>query len=196
MYITEIESFIPGIIKQRNNEAKQWLQANIKDLNKPVSNVEEFVQQNSYYNYANDNFQQVRDRVDYFNQIYNLMSEFNLKVKKEDKDSFTESMQAIAQLSTIIQNVESQQEGNKETFKKTLNELIPKLDHQINELFSQAQDDKFLEGDADMNETIKVLDGLEEEFKQLEERSTTYNKWQEVLDTQPTIFESLDDCRE
>jgi hypothetical protein len=53
------------------------------------------------------------------------LAEFQLKVKKEDKDNFTESVQQISQLSTIVGNVESQQEGSMETFKRTLNELIP-----------------------------------------------------------------------
>ena len=77
--------------------------------------------------YTNDNFQNVRDRVDLFGQIYNTLAEFQLKVKKEDKDNFTECVQQISQLSSIIQSVESTQESNTETFKKTLNELIPQL---------------------------------------------------------------------
>lgn len=43
--------------------------------------------------YTNDNFQNVRDRVDLFGQIYNTLAEFSLKVKKEDKDNFTECVQ-------------------------------------------------------------------------------------------------------
>ena len=67
----------------------------------------------------------IRDKVDLYGQYYNALAEFQLKVKKEDKDNFTESIQLISQLSTIVANVESQQDSNMETFKKTLNELIP-----------------------------------------------------------------------
>jgi hypothetical protein len=35
------------------------------------------------------------------------LAEFQLKVKKEDRDSFTESVQQISQLSNIVGNVES-----------------------------------------------------------------------------------------
>jgi len=41
-------------------------------------------------NYANENFQGVRDKVDLYGQYYNCLAEFSLKVKKEDKDNFTE----------------------------------------------------------------------------------------------------------
>ena len=71
------------------------------------------------------------------------MSNFNLKVKKEDKDLFNESMAQISQLSNIMQNVESSQETNKENYKKTLNQLIPKLDKEINELFDGAKAPQF-----------------------------------------------------
>jgi dynein heavy chain len=129
-------------------------------------------------------------------QIHAKLDEFQMKVKKEDKDAFNESLAAISTLSNIIQTVESAQEGNKELFKKTLNELVPKLDKEINELFEEAQDKQFLDGKSDMFEMLKVLDGIEARFKELETRSTTYNKWQEVLETQPTVFENLDGTRE
>lgn len=106
-----------------------------------------------------------------------------MKVKKEDKDSFNESLANIATLSNIIQNVESAQEGNKELFKKTLNQLVPKLNVEINDLFEEGQDKQFLDGKSDMFEMIKKLDGIEDRLKELEERSEKYNKWQEVLET-------------
>lgn len=65
-YITQIESSIPVVVKERNEEAKKWLQQNIRNLSKSVTNVEEFVEQNSHYNYSSDHFQTYRDRVDLF----------------------------------------------------------------------------------------------------------------------------------
>jgi hypothetical protein len=129
-------------------------------------------------------------------QIHAKLDEFQMKVKKEDKDAFTESLANISTLSNIIQEVESAQEENKERFKKTLNELVPKLDKEINELYEEAQHKQFLDGKSDMFEMLKVLDGIEARFKELETRSITYNKWQEVLETQPTVFENLDGTRE
>ena len=87
-------------------------------------------------------------------------------------------------------------EANKTRFKKTLNELVPKLNTEINEIFEQAQDPKFLSGTSDMYDILKVLGGIEAEFKAAEQTSLKYNKWQEVLETQPTVFENLDNCRE
>ena len=126
-YIAQIESMIPKVIRERTDESKKWLRKAISNLGKPVTNVEEFVEQNGHLVYVNENFQNVRDRVDLYGQIYNTLTEFQLKVKKEDKDNFTESVQQISQLSNIVGNVESQQEGSMETFKRTLNELIPQL---------------------------------------------------------------------
>jgi len=75
---------------------------------------------------------------------------------------------------------------------------VPKLDGEINEHFDSAQDPKFLDGNNldNIYEIIGELDGIEAKFKELEERKETYNKWQQVLETQPTVFENLEDCRE
>ena len=55
-------------------------------------------------------------------QIYAVFKEAEkdagIKVKKEDEESFKESMQCISLLSNIKEGVESSQEQNKETFKK------------------------------------------------------------------------------
>jgi hypothetical protein len=91
-YIAQIESMIPKVIRERTDESKKWLRKAISNLGKPVTNVEEFVEQNGHLVYVNENFQNVRDRVDLYGQIYNTLAEFQLKVKKEDKDNFTESV--------------------------------------------------------------------------------------------------------
>jgi len=93
-------------------------------------------------------------------QVYNVLSTFNLKVKKEDKDSFNDSMTNISQLSNLMQSVESTQESNKEQFKKTLNQLIPKLDKEINELFEDAQAPEFLQN-SDKFEMLEKLEAIE-----------------------------------
>lgn len=120
-----------------------------------------------------------------YGQVYNVLAEFSLKVPKEDKDSFNETISAISKLAGYIQKIETEQEGNKEKFKKTLNELIPKLDTEINELFEKAKQPKYLDGDnmERLSEVLQELDAVEATFKQLEERKETYNKWQEVLET-------------
>jgi DNA-directed RNA polymerase subunit F len=78
-----------------------------------------------------------------------------------------------------IQKVETEQEGNKEKFKNTLNDLIPKLDTEINVLFEKAQNPKYLEGEnmEKMFDILAELDEIEATFKELEQRKDTYNKW-------------------
>ena len=91
---------------------------NIDNLQKQVGDVEDFVEQNNNLTSANDAFQEKRDSVDLYGMYYNILSEFNLKVKKDDKDNFNEVVSLIQQLQTIISNVEGQQDSNQETFKK------------------------------------------------------------------------------
>jgi len=102
-----------------------------------------------------------------------------MKVKKEDKDSFNEALTMIANLQNIITNVEQKQEESTEKFKKSLNELIPQLDAEINELFEKSKDEKFLKEESlgDMYDMLKQLDAIEEKFNELEATATKYNSW-------------------
>lgn len=56
-YIQQLETFIPEVIRDRNEHSKKWLDKQIRDLSKPDTGVEDFVEQNAFYTYANDNFQ-------------------------------------------------------------------------------------------------------------------------------------------
>lgn len=161
-------------------------------------NVDDFVEQNGYYNETSDNFQNERDKIDMYGQTHGILLEFQLKVKKEDKDSLTESISAVSKLNLLIQKIETEQEPNKEKFKKELIQLIPKLDEDINELLELAINPKFLNGDNmdKMYDIISELDGIEAKFKELEALKEKYNKYQEVLETTPTVFENLEECRE
>jgi hypothetical protein len=47
-----------------------------------------------------------------------------------------------------------------------------------------------------MFDILRVLLEYEDKFKALEATSLKYNRQQEVLETQPTVFENLDECRE
>ena len=64
-----------------------------------------------------------------------------------------------------------------ETFKKTLNELIPQLNSQIDGLAEEVQNPLFLSGEANMFDMIRTLDELEARYKELENRSMKYNQW-------------------
>ena len=76
--------------------------------------------------------------------------------------------------------------------------MVPVLDREINELYDMCQDKKFLNGE-NMERTFDILKDLQEiedRFKKHESDAVKMNEWQEVLETQPTVFENLDSCRE
>ena len=91
-YIKHLEQDIPEVVKKRNDDAKKWLETRIKELEISIHTVEDFVQQQTYYNFTNEHFQTQRDSIDMFGQTHNVLNEFTLKVKKEDKDSLSESV--------------------------------------------------------------------------------------------------------
>jgi len=64
--------------------------------------------------------------------MYDMLNMKNLKVGKEDLESFKESIGAIKRLNQVIENVENAQEDNRGKFKKDLDEMIPKLTDELN----------------------------------------------------------------
>jgi uncharacterized protein YjbK len=64
--------------------------------------VDDFVEQNGYYNETSDNFQLERDKIDMYGQTFNILTDFTLKIKKEDTESLKESNQAITKLNGLI----------------------------------------------------------------------------------------------
>jgi len=50
--ILDIEAVVPKIIRQRVDVSKTWLQTQTKNLQKQVTNVEEFVAQNNHLSYT------------------------------------------------------------------------------------------------------------------------------------------------
>ena len=63
-----------------------------------------------------------------------------------------------------------------------MNELIPKLDKEINLIFDVSKHPKYLNGDniEKMFNFLKDLSEMEAKFKTLEEESLKYNRWQEI----------------
>jgi hypothetical protein len=65
-YIAQLEKEIPDVIRKRNEDSKKWLEKRIKLLEIQIMNVDDFVEQNSYYNETSDNFQNERDKIDMY----------------------------------------------------------------------------------------------------------------------------------
>ena len=107
------------------------------------------------------------------------MQDHQLNIRKEDTELQKETIQEISRLAGLISQVEGQQDSQKEVFKKSLNEMIPKLDDQINELFEVSKDPKFLNGDniEKIEEMLIELNEIEQRFNDHEETATKYNKW-------------------
>ena len=55
---------------------------------------------------------------------------------------------------------------------------------------------QFLDKNSEMQTMIKELDEKMERFQKLQETSIKYNKWQEELRTQPTIFSAIDELQQ
>ena len=119
---------VPRINKERTDIVKVWLNKSIRDLNKPVNDVSDFVQQKQDHERISEKFQVQRDKIDLYGQFYSVLDELGMqKLKKEEKVNHTEAEMMIKKLTDIVANVESKQESENERFKKELEQMIPEL---------------------------------------------------------------------
>ena len=100
--IARIEQILPEAIKKRTDVCRRWLIAAIKALSKTTANVEDFVEQSNSLNRVQDQFQDMRDKVDLYGLYYNIFHEFSISFKKEDKDQHNECVQDIQKLVSLI----------------------------------------------------------------------------------------------
>lgn len=75
------------MISDKVDVAKKWLSDCTRKLNKNVSTVEDFVEQNNNLTYTVEHFQKVKDNVHLYGQYLDIMTDKHLKTRKEDKDS-------------------------------------------------------------------------------------------------------------
>jgi hypothetical protein len=85
-------------------------------------------------------------------------------------------MQAIALLSNIKEGVESSQEANKETFKRSLAKDIPILENDINTIGDEVKNEEFLQN-KDVMEMLKKIDDLQARFDIADQTVEKYQSW-------------------
>lgn len=69
----DIEILLPKVNRSRITEAKEWLVKSIRDLQMDVTNVAEFVIQCQHHAKITDRFQTVRDKIDLYSSIYQIV---------------------------------------------------------------------------------------------------------------------------
>lgn len=154
--MAQLENIIPQTVKDRLEEALKWLKDCSRKLNKPVATVDDFVEQSANLSYTVENFQEVRDKVSLYGQYFTIMSNSGIKTAKDDpsagraldrnKGLLTEVVTAITNLATLIMNVENFQDSKLDSFRRTFDDLIPKLNNEIGEVHKEATNEIFLSG--------------------------------------------------
>jgi len=193
-----IEKLVPERTKIRTLEVSEWLSQSIRELQKSVNDVSDFVEQSKNYNRINELFNPMREKIDLYGQFLNVISNVgSIKIKKEDENAIKDAEKEISRLAQIIAQVESSQESQSERFKKDLAEkLIPQLNREVHNLIQESVLPQYLDINSDKPEMIKQLDEKMDTFKRLDGLGLKYNDWEEELKTPLTQFNNIEELRE
>ena len=69
----------------------EWLGSSIRDLQRPVNDVSDFVLQIQDFNRINEQFQSKRDQIDLYGQFHSVLHESGFKLKKEDENAIKDA---------------------------------------------------------------------------------------------------------
>ncbi len=193
----KIEELATVAMRSRLEEVRAWITQSRNELQIKVLSVEDYVRQKNSWNRIADAYQGMKDRVDVYGNVYNIMTDFSMQVKKDDRNFHTETLQEMMQLNQIIANVSDQQELNLDTFKKKLQEqMIPQLMQDLDQLKKDIEDEKLLTKEEGVEENLQKIEKLEARFKAGENAANKYRGYQQTLNMEPVEFAIVDEVRE
>ena len=193
----KIEELANVAMRTRLQEVRGWIAASRNELQIKVESVEDYVRQKNSWNKIADVFQSMKDRVDIYGSIYNIMTDFSMQVRKDDRNFHTETLQELMQLNQIIGNVSDQQELNMDTFKRKLqDQMIPQLMQDLEQLKKDIEDEKLLTKEEGVEENLQKVEKLEARFKVGESSANKYRSYQQTLNMEQVEFALVDEVRD
>ena len=195
--IKKIEEIGSRIVKKRLEEIKDWLDDSYKRLTANILTVEDYVNKKNAWNNISDLFQKMKDRVDTCGSIYNILTDFGLQIKKDDKAFHTQTLQEMMRLSQLIANVADQQELSLEGIRKKLKDtLIPELQVQLEEMRNEVTDPILLNEEEGMGKILERITKLEVRYADCESLTDKYRSYQQTLNMDAVDFPIVDEIRE
>ena len=193
----KIETIASRVVKAQVKEIKDWIVSSCKQLMSQIVEVDDYVKQKNAWNNISDSFQSMKDKIDACENIYNILTEYRIKVHKKDKAFHTETLQDIMQLSQLISNVADQQEVNLDRIKKLLRDnLIPELKIRLENLYNNVQSEVLLSQDEPIDKILNEISVLEEEFNSCEGLTVKYLNYQQALNVEAISFPLVEEIRE
>lgn len=193
----KIESISGQVIRAQVEEVRDWIVDSRKQLLSQIVEVDDYVRQKNAWNTISNSYQPMKDKIDTCESIYNILTEYGIKVQKKDKGFHTEVLQDIIQLSQLVAGVADQQELNLDRIKRLLRDsLVPGLRVRLETLRSAVQSEDLLRLECSVEETLGKVEGLEAEFGECESLAEKYLSYQQVLNMESIEFPLVEEIRE
>ena len=193
----KIEGLAGVAMRGRLAEVRGWIAEARGQLQIKVEAVEDYVRQKNSWNKITSVYQEMKDRVDLYGNIYNILGDFGMQVRKDDRGFHTETLQEMMQLNQLVGNVSDQQEITMDTFKRKLqDQMIPELIHDLDQLKLDIEDPRLLTREEGVDENLTKLSKLEDRFKEADNSAEKYRGYQQTLNLEQSEFALVDEVRE
>jgi len=90
-----LKSKLPGLLKTRCQEIKEWLSQQIVALKQNNNSIDDFVKQKKNYEYVEKNFQKYKDRLGVVSSQIITLKQHKFEIKKEDDQLIIDVIQSM-----------------------------------------------------------------------------------------------------
>ena len=176
-----IEECLPDIMRKRIGALREWLNESIKNLSKMVTGITDFIEQKKNFVQISMEYEDKKVSVEQVTEMYELLQNNEIPMNNQDRENFLQMQSTISQLNSSLHNVELSANKNNDRFAKTLEEMVDKLQAEVNVFMEKATDETLIMETKNIGERIAELDALEKEVQSIEGTKDEYKRFEEVL---------------
>lgn len=116
----------------------EWLTQSIREMQKHVADVSDFVLKKKDFDRISIENQPRRDQIDLYSQYMNVLHNFGFKIKKDDQNAISDAEKEQTRLAQHLAEVEQRMDSDMEKHKRDLDLKIPQLDTEVATLLEEC----------------------------------------------------------
>ena len=179
--LKSIEERLPDIMRKRISALRDWLNESIQNLSKMVTGITDFIEQKKNFVQISIEYEDKKVSVEQVTEMYELLQNNEIPLNNQDRDNFLQMQSTISQLISSLHNVELSANKNNDRFTKTLDEMIDKLQAEVNIFMERATDETLIMETDNIEARLAELDTIEKEVQTIEGTKDEYKRFEEVL---------------
>ena len=187
-----IKKELPAVIRLRLNQEKQWLSDQIESISSPAIEVDEYVRQVQALDYIENEFQNVKDRIDLYQNIHRICSQNGIEITKDDQKLLSEVFQFNSNLTQEVMESTESIGNKKKTNIDIIKKQLPIFEAEVKEFQNSMSADKFFDINSNVSQMQSEMKKCTKEFKKISDKASKYQEYQRTLEMETSQFADVE----